>query len=155
MALPLSLLGMLMRPKKKYQVPLLEMVDQSLQDLERIQASDENVDIESAMLAIHRVFLSIWTTSWKPTKNNTMPCVSQRCIALRSVHADGSLGSPKGISPEISRMEYVMRLTFLHQIHALAMTKYDGNQDLARIEMQPWFTEKVDSPFNTLRSLKH
>jgi hypothetical protein len=153
MAIPLSLLGMLTRSKKKYQVPLLETVQQSLQNLEATLANDD--DDNSVMLSIHMVFLTIWTTSWTPAKDNTIPCITQRCLALRSVHADGSIGSPKGISPEISRFEYVMRLTFLRQIHTLAMTKHEGNFDLARMEMQQWFTEKVHSPFNTLRSLKH
>jgi len=155
MALPLSLLGMLMRPKKKYQVPLVETVKQSLQDLSIILADDEDIDVDSAMLAIHTLFLTIWTTSWMPQKDNTIPCVTQRCLALRSLRADRSFNHPNTISPEISRLEYPIRLTFLRQIHILATTKYKGNFDLARIEMQPWFTEKVHSPFNTLRSLKH
>jgi hypothetical protein len=152
MGIPLSLLGMLIRPKKTYQVPLLESVKQSLKNLATTLASDDN---DSAMSAIHAVFLTIWTTSWMPTKDNAMPCVTQRCLALRHVHADGSIGSPKGTSPEISRFEYAIRLTFLRQIHTLATSKYEGNFDLARMEMQQWFTEKVHSPFNTLRSLKH
>lgn len=143
---------MLMRPKKKYQIPLPETVHQLLQKLQSIQADDEDTNIDSI---IHRLFLTIWTTSWIPTEDNTMPCITQRCLALRSLHTDGSFGSPKGISPEISRLEYVMRLTFLRQIHILATTKYGGNIDMARMEMQPWFTEKERSPFNTLRSLKH
>ena len=40
-------------------------------------------------------------------------------------------------------------------MHHLASTQYDGNMDLARQAMQGWFTEKVYSTFNTLRSLKH
>lgn len=152
MALPLSLLGMLMRPKKKYQVPLLDAVQQSLQALETTKTYDDDSKVDSA---IHGVFLSIWMTSWSPMEDNTMPCVTQRCLALRSVHSSGSLGNADRISPEISRLEYVMRLTFLRQIHTLATTKYDGNFDLARSEIQPWFTEKTRSPFNTLRSLKH
>lgn len=123
---------MLMRLKKKYQVPLLETVQQSLQALENIQADDEDTNIDSA---IHRVFLTIWTTFWAPSEDNVMPCVTQRCLAVCSLHADGSCGSPKGISPEISRLEYVMHLTFLHQIHTLAATKYGGNIDQARLDM--------------------
>src|SRR5882762_4951434 len=155
MALPLSLLGMLMRPKKKYQVPLVETVKQSLQDLSIILADDEDIDVDSAMLAIHTLFLTIWTTSWMPQKDNTIPCVTQRCLALRSLNADRSFDHPKTTSPEISRLQYPICLTLLHQIHTLATTKYKGNFDLARMEMQPWFTEKVHSPFNTLHSLKH
>lgn len=155
MALPLSLLGMLIRPKKKYQLSLLKTVEQSICHLETILAGNEEIDGNLAILAVHTVFLTVWTTTWKPTSDNKIPCVTQRCLALRSLHADGSFGNPKGISPEISRLEYAMRLTFLHQIHTLARTKYDGNFDLARTEMQPWFTEKMHSPFNTLRSLKH
>jgi hypothetical protein len=63
MALPLSLLGMLMRSKKNYQMPLVETVKQSLQDLSIILADDDNIDVDSAMLAIHTLFLMIWTTS--------------------------------------------------------------------------------------------
>lgn len=155
MKLPLSLLGMLTRSKKTYQVPLSDEVQQSLDTLRNVLADDNDINIDLAILTIHEVFLAIWASSWAPSRNNTMPCITQRCLALRSLQADGSFGSPKGISPDISRLEFAMRLTFLHQIHTLATTKYGGNFDLARIEMQPWFTEKVCSPFNTLRSLKH
>lgn len=48
-----------------------------------------------------------------------------------------------------------MRLTFLYQIHHLARTQYGGDLDIARKDVQRWFTEKFQSPFNTLRSLKH
>jgi hypothetical protein len=151
--IPLSLLGLLIRPQTEYTVPLTESVSEALGGLSRLLGNGDSDD--KIMLAIHTVFLSVWTTVWKPTVENPIPCPTERCLALRSVNRDGSLAPPKKTTPEISRFEYVMRLTFLSQMHSLAKSDYGGDLDLARQAMQRWFTEKVYSPFNTIRSLQH
>ena len=143
---------MLVRQPKNYQVPLLQPVKEALKDM--LSALAHDVDAK-AMLAIHHLFLTIWASNWEPSRDNTMPCITQRCLALLSMQADGSICHPKGSTSHMSRFEHVMRLTFLKEIHLLATEKYHGNFDLAREALQPWFTEKVRSPFNTLKSLKH
>lgn len=149
---PLSLLGMLIRPKKKYDIPLVEPVREALENLSISLTKEADQDVISA---IHEVFLKTWTTIWSPSGSNQLPCPTERCLALRSVQHDGSLRPPKGVSPDISKFEYQMRLTFLYEMHHQASTLYEGNMDPARKAMQRWFTEKVYSTFNTLRSLKH
>jgi hypothetical protein len=143
---------MLVRPQKDYQVPLLEPVERALTDMLSALAHDDDA---KAMLAIHHLFLTIWASNWEPSKENTMPCITQRCLALLSMQTNGSVCEPKGSTSHMSRFEHVMRLTFLKEIHLLAREKYNGNFDLAREALQPWFTEKLRSPFNTLRGLKH
>ena len=145
---PLSLLGMLVRPQKSYQVPLLKPVEQALTDM--LSALAHDVDAK-AILAIHHVFLTIWTSNWEPSRENTMPCITQRCLALLGMQADGSICDPNGSTSHMSRFEHVMRLTFLKEIHLLATNKYDGNFDLDREDLQPWFIEKVRSHFNTVK----
>jgi hypothetical protein len=134
-------------------LPLTAAVSEALGGLSR--SLDDGDGDDQVMLALHAVFLSVWATVWKPTVNNPMPCPTERCLALRSVYRDGSIAHPRLVTPEIARFEYTMRLTYLRQIHSLAESDYGGDLDLARQEMQCWFTEKVYSPFNTLRSLMH
>lgn len=150
--MPLSLLGLLFGSETEYTVPLTVSVSEALGGLSRSLEDGDGDD--QVMLAIHAVFLSIWTTVWTPTENNPIPCPTERCLALRSLNRGGSLAHPRLVTPEISRFEYTMRLTMLRQIHSLAKSDYGGDLDLARQSMQRWFTEKVYSPFNTIRSLQ-
>ena len=149
-ALPLALLGMLIKDGKEYHIPLLEPVQQSLVNLTTSLEWDTDDEV---MEAIHNVLLGIWTTVWMPSKTNTLPCPTERCLALRSLHQDGSLGPPNRVTPEISRFEHTMRLTYLYEMHRMAAK--GKTMDEARQVMERWFVEKVYSPFNTLRSLKH
>jgi hypothetical protein len=150
---PLSLLQLLLSNGTKYKVPLTVRVSEALGGLSR--SLDDSDSDDQVILTIHTVFLSVWTTVWMPTEDNPIPCPTERCLAPRSVHKDGSISHPKLVTPEIARFERTMRLTFLRQIHSLAKSDYGGDMDLARQSMQRWFIEKLYSPFNTLRSLQH
>ena len=62
---------------------------------------------------------------------------------------DGSFRSPVQTTPYIAKLIYCLRLVFLIAIH----TKNKGTQSCDLYS--PWFTEKVDSTFNTLYTLQH
>lgn len=143
---------MLFRQKNEYQVPLVQSISEALETLVDLLEDDPD---DLVISAIHDLLYAAWATVWTPNETNHIPCITQRCLALLSIHQDGSLAHPKHVTPDMSRFEHMMRLTFLYQMHQLARTLYNDDLDSARKVVQRWFVEKVQSPFNTLRSLKH
>src|ERR1700736_220412 len=63
----LSLLGMLIRPKKNYDIPLVEPVREALDNLSKSLSHDADSVVISA---IHQVFLKTWTTVWSPSPSH-------------------------------------------------------------------------------------
>jgi hypothetical protein len=149
---PLCELALLLRPKKHYKIPLPDDVEELVKMLHHsLQGSNKPTKID----LIHQVFLSLWTRQWTPTDDNPIPCPTIRTLALLALKGDRSFKEAKDTTGFIAKFERAIRLTCLWEMRLLSMSKYDGNQLSACQEMQCWFTEKVESPFNSLRSLQH
>lgn len=76
-------------------------------------------------------------------------------LALMMLHQDGSFKSPSETTPTIAKLEYMMRLVFLLKMYLIVRRQHLLSFDEPCKKLQPWFTEKVDSTFNSLRSLQH
>ncbi|KDQ17447.1 hypothetical protein BOTBODRAFT_171934 [Botryobasidium botryosum FD-172 SS1] len=59
------------------------------------------------------------------------------------------------ITQTISKLEYCMQLTFLVQIHTLAKAEHSNKQYPPCMQLQPFFTKRVPTTFNTLWTLQH
>jgi len=142
-------LAMLMRPKKKYDIPLTADLQEALQLFEEFLQGGER---DLAKDQLHNVFMALWKEKWKPTKDNAIPCPTIRALALMTLHSDGHFAEPKYVTSLISKWERAIRLAFVKEIKALSETMEE--EEACRI-LQPWFTEKSLCPFNSLRSLQH
>lgn len=148
-----SLLSLLLREKKKYKVPLPDVISAAVEtfreSLEGLDGDDVTID------HLHTLLVHLWCSEWRPTAENTMPDPTVRCLALRSIKGDGGFQTADRVTPEISHFEYLMRLTGMTQVHHLARTQYNGDQYLAVKEVVPWLQEKKISTFSSLGSLMH
>ncbi|KAH7903590.1 hypothetical protein BJ138DRAFT_1020380, partial [Hygrophoropsis aurantiaca] len=146
-----SLLAMLLRPKPDgYTIPLSDAPQTSLDRL--MQAILDKEDLEGC---IHAVLMGIWATSWEVTEENPIPCPTMRYLALTTLHLDGSHSPPHLVTPLIAKLTYCMRLAFLQQIKYLTDQNDFPSDSPACDLMQRWFTEKLESSFNNIRSLQH
>jgi hypothetical protein len=142
-------LAMLMRPKKKYIIPLTADLQEALQLFKEFLQGGER---DLAQDQLHNVFMALWKEKWKPTKDNAIPCPTIQAFALMTLHLDGHFAEPKYVTSLITKWERAIRLAFVKEIKALSETMEE--EEACRI-LQPWFTEKSLCPFNSLRSLQH
>ncbi|KAG2110016.1 hypothetical protein DEU56DRAFT_985445 [Suillus clintonianus] len=148
----IGLLAMLLRTDRgdDYEIPIPQHLMQALQELELALTEKEETTEK-----IHAVLTMIWMTKWVKEKDNTIPCPTERFLALHTLEADGRHREPVLITPILARLEYCMRLACLKQLKILSTKLYDGNDEAACDALQPWFTDKTNSPFSGLRSLQH
>ncbi|KAG5633746.1 hypothetical protein H0H81_005578 [Sphagnurus paluster] len=76
-------------------------------------------------------------------------------LALSTLKKDGSFRQAKEVTNPIAKLEYCMRMIFMVESIRRSETRdlISAGQELERLS--PWYTEKVDSTFNSLRSLQH
>lgn len=79
-----------------------------------------------------------------------MPCSTVHGLALMTLKMDRSFADPIQVTELIAKLECAIHLTCLWEIKALSHSKYNGDDNLACDDIQHWFTEKVDTPFNHL-----
>lgn len=140
-----GLLAMLLRPQTDYRFSLPTPVEEAIQHLMTHQG-----DIKAAARRVFDVLLLLWTRRWTPTEDQTIADPTIRFLALSSLKSDGGFKDASAITPELAKFQYCMRLVFLKAIHE------EGGDVLEKCrQMQPWFTEKHDTTFNTIRSLQH
>lgn len=149
---PLCELAMLLRPKKRYQIPLPKEVQKALEDLQQVLSKE--VD-EEHLETLHRVFKQLYLRKWTPSQGNPIPCPTIRALALLTLNKNGSFAEPKNVTGYIAKLERAIRLTSLWELKAQSELTYHGDDHLACDELEKWFTEKVESPFNSLQSLQH
>lgn len=140
---------MLLRTKMKYVVPLHNQLSSALGLLaEALKDSD----LHSIKAQLHHVFMGLWKHKWQPTADNPIPCPTIRALALITLHSDGHFAEPYLVTGLIAKWERCIRLAFVKEIKHMSKTI---EEEVACKELQPWFTEKFLSPFNSLRSLQH
>jgi hypothetical protein len=149
---PFQLLVFLIQPKTKYQVSLPDDLQRSLKILSNsltIKNRDEKFK------ALHAVFMGLWKRKWSSAVDNPIPCPTIRALALMTMKFGGGWLEPKDVTLIIARLVYIIHLAMLYEIKTISAADFDGNDEEACNLVQPWFIEKVDSPFNSLRSLQH
>jgi hypothetical protein len=149
---PFRLLAFLTRPKTNYQIPLPEDITKRLDILSKSLSSKSQ---DEGLLALHNVWMGLWKRKWPPTPDNKLPCPTIRALALMTMKQGGGFMDPKDVTCIIARFEYCIHLAMLVEIKRISTEQFDGCDELACDQVQPWFIEKVDSPFNSLRSLQH
>jgi hypothetical protein len=149
-----GLLAMLLRPKQNYQ--LSHLTDQVKTLLKRLKRALSAGDEKSTADCAHKLLIAMWTSKWLAAIGDTLDDPTICYLALTMVEADGGIKEAKYATTTIARLEYCMRLMFL--IEMVLMKNTEGEvmefEDAAKA-LQPWYTEKVESTFNSLRSLMH
>ena len=143
-----GLLAMLLRPQTtNYRFSLPALIKEAVQRLRNHQG-----DIKGAAQLVFDALFLLWTRRWMPsTGGEAIADPTIRYLALSSLKSDGGFKDVSAITPELAKLQYCMRLVFLKAIHQ------DGGEDVLEKcrQMQPWFMEKHDTTFNTIRSLQH
>ena len=102
---------------------------------------------------IHILF-RIWSRAWQKADNNPLGDPTIVFLALSMLKHDGSFQTPKNTTPLVARLKYCLRLIMLVVLKRIATT--ENIDDLKACQQyEKWFTEKVDSTFNTLCTLQH
>lgn len=143
-------LSMLLRSKKKYLIPLHSKLEHALGSLAGALQDGGNPELIKAQL--HPVFMGLWQHKWQPTADNAMPNPTIRALALITLRPDGHFAEPYQVTGLIAKWERLIRLACVKEIKHMSETM---EEEEACKELQPWFTEKILSTFNSLRSLQH
>lgn len=147
------LLTMLARTSPLVDLDLPGKVLSSINQLREALASPtpDSAVIKSA--CIHILF-RIWSRVWKKTDINPLGDPTVVFLALAMHKEDGSFKSPKDTTPVIARLKYCLRLIMLIAIKRVSRTS-DISDFNACKQYEIWFTEKLDSTFNTLSTMQH
>jgi hypothetical protein len=154
----LGLLAMLLRPaQSSYELCLTKQVESLVGKLKRALEEEEG-DKKKTALCAHELLMAMWTTKWLPAIGDTLDDPTICYLALTMVETDGSIKEAKYATTTIARLEYCMRLMFLVQMGFMKLNGDSSSsiemEDAAE-ELAPWYTEKVESTFNSLQSLMH
>jgi len=146
-----QLLALLLREKKTYKLPLPAKI---LASVDRLQMRLEQDDMPGIVMACNDTLYRVWSRVWEKSKDNSLGDPTICLIALAMLKPDGSFAPPERVTPYIAKLEYCMRLIFLIAIHLAS--GHDKSKMNKHCDMyQPWFIEKVESTFNSIRSLQH
>src|SRR6266478_9281903 len=148
----LRLLAMLLRPTESYKLSLTAQVKKLLKNLERALSVGET---KKTALCAHRLLMAMWTTKWLPAIGDVLDDPTICYLALTMVESDGSIKDAKHATPTITKLEYCMRLMFLVQMGLAKVADESMEMEDAAEALEKWYTEKVESTFNPLRSLMH
>ena len=113
-------------------------------------------DLPGSVEAIHRICLVLWGRDWDEDFAQTMADPTARFIAFSQLKQQGGFKDVPQITPEFSKFEYLVRLTYIFEIWRIRSTTTPPPRscDLAR-KFSRWFTESEPSTFNTIRTLQH
>ena len=102
--------------------------------------------------AVNDLLFRLWTQNWKKSDQNTIGDPTICLLALAMLKPDGSFNTPTQTTPFIAKIVYCQPLVFLSAIHSQNLR----NPGIQACDLySKWFTEKVDSTFNTLFTLQH
>ncbi len=147
------LLAMLLRKSPDIQLELNHKIASSIEALQA--ALDDPLPKPTIIKnACINLLFRIWSRVWSKTGTNSLGDPTVLFLALAMLKEDGSFQTPKNTTPFIARVKYCLRVIMLISVKRLA--RQNESQDLeACEEYQEWFTEKVDSTFNTVCTLQH
>lgn len=143
---------MLLRPKKSYQIPVPGDLQAGLVKLDTLLPDGSQDELTACL---HEIFKMLWLVNWIPSVSNPLPDPTIRFMALHSLRRDGGMADAKACTSIIAKFERGIRLACLKEIHSLVDQGLCVTREEACCQVQPWFTEKIASPFNSLRSLQH
>ena len=147
------LLAMLLRKSPDIQ---LELNHKIVSSIEALQAALDDPLPKPTIIknACINLLFRIWSRVWSKTGTNSLGDPTVLFLALAMLKEDGSFQTPKNTTPFIAQVKYCLRVIMLISVKRLA--RQNESQDLeACEEYQEWFTEKVDSTFNTVCTLQH
>jgi hypothetical protein len=104
---------------------------------------------------IYQVLLAIWTFKWPSALGRLLVDPTIIHLALSMLENDRSFKHPKHTTGFIAKDEYCMRLVFALKIRCDAIKHPEIDMDETTKALEPFFREKVESTFNSLRSLTH
>jgi hypothetical protein len=148
-----KLLAFLLRPSESHTMDLPEHFMADLQVLRNFLIAK---DISGSVKAIHKVCFVLWHTEWDEDFAQTMRDPVVRFLAFSQLKHDGGFHDVTLITPDISKWEYLLRLTYVFEIWRIRSTTVPSPRscDLAK-QFSRWFTETEPSTFHTLRTLQH
>jgi hypothetical protein len=145
-------LGLLLKQSDNYHIPIPKDLEEDIKTLCTHLPPQKPGD---GLAELHQVFKGLFMQKWIPTEDNPIPCPTIRTLALLSLQRDGSFAEPKNVTGLIAKLERAIQLTCLWELKHLSQSQYSGDDNLACDAVQHWFTEKVESPYGSLRSLQH
>jgi hypothetical protein len=148
----LGLLGFLLRAKTNYTIASNDRLEKYLPLL---REALESQDAEKIARRIFNVLLALWTYKWPSTIGKNLQDPTICYLALSMMQQDGTFKEPKYTTVEIARFEYFLRMVIDLKMMSKTITDPEIDWETLEKEYSRWYTEKVDSTFNSLRSLTH
>ena len=143
----LPVVGLLSMLVRGCPVPLTSDIEQEINVL---KANIHNAN--TILPSIVRLLSLLWQRTWLPTPDLPIPDPTMTYLALSTVRnqqGEGTFLEPHRVTSTISKFEYCFRIFFLSLIHREPTIE----EGLQRYQM--WITEKIESPFNSLRTYQH
>ncbi|KIY47216.1 hypothetical protein FISHEDRAFT_74889 [Fistulina hepatica ATCC 64428] len=107
----IRLLTMLLRPSVEgFEMNLPQNVEDALSQLR-----DPSAELTSD--SIHKLFFALWTTNWTTVRVDKITDPTVRFLALATLLPNGGWKEPKDVTYILARFFYLMRLTFLYEMH--------------------------------------
>lgn len=144
---------MLLRKKKKYDVASTEKLADTLDGLREALLHRE--PDETSADCVQHVLMELWTQRWRPSATCRLRDPTICYLALSMLNRDGGFKEAPQATGPVAKFEYTMRLSFLVEAGRIMEEDPEGGEDAALDLIKRWLTEKVDSTFNSLRSLTH
>lgn len=135
---------------RSHSMVLPSRVAQPLQSLQDALLGEDDVEEE----LVHEVCLAMWTTEWDEDSSVAVPDPTLRFIALSSLKPQGHFNKPTQITPLIAKMEYMIRLSVVYEIHRLRLTTTASSHALSQ-RFSCWLTQDQVSTFGSLYMLQH
>jgi len=148
-----KLMAFLLRPSESHQMKLSDSLKSDLQVLQNLLITK---DLSESINTIHKICLSLWGTDWDEDFSQTMADPTGRYITFAHLKPQGGFKDVALITPNLSKFEYLLRLTYIFEIWRIRSTTNPPPRscDLAK-KFARWFTEAEPSTFNTIRTLQH
>ena len=112
-------------------------------------------DDMSSPIYLHGVFMALWKTTWRTTKDVKMPDPTLCFLALHTMKEDGSFSHPKDVTGVIAKLHRSIQLAMLHEMHLMVDQAEVENQLEGMDELAMFVHEKQPTTFNSLMSLQH
>lgn len=147
------LLSMLVRPSIDIQLDLPQKVTADIKILQDALADPLSNAAVIKTAAIHVLF-RIWSRIWQKTTNNFLGDPTIVFLALAMLTHDGGFKPPRNTTPFMAHLKYCLRIIMLICLKRVANNTQVGDLKACK-KYETWFTEKVDSTFNTLCTMQH
>ena len=147
------LLAMLVRKSPDIQFEIPERIAAEIHTLKNALA-DKQSDAAVLKRACSQILFRIWSRTWTKSEDSSLGDPTIIFLALVMLKKDGGFQTPKNTTPFIARLKYCLRLIMLIAVKREALKKKTKDLEACKNHEQ-WFTEKVDTTFNTLCTMQH